>query len=206
MQKNALDLGEKGKDLEYGYGFVQLPKSQTVQIFPDVAVNSWYDQAVNDLFLKGIINGSKDGKFNPDHTITRAEAVAMIGRAINLPGEKNTTVFSDVSYNQFASGYINSATSQDIISGFPDGTFRPGIPILRGDVAAILKNTFGIPDSSKQSFSDVDVNSRYYDAVNGLAQLQITRGFKDGTFRPGLNITRAEFSVLLSKTLEQMNQ
>ena len=43
--------------------------------------------------------------------------------------------------------------------------------------------------------------NRYYEAVNSLADLQITRGFKDGSFKPDLNITRAEFSVFLSKTL-----
>ena len=46
--------------------------------------------------------------------------------------------------------------------------------------------------------------NRYYDAVNSLASLQITRGYIDGTFRPNQNITRAEFSVFLSKTLAQM--
>ena len=40
----------------------------------------------------------RDGKFYPGNTITRAEAVAMIGRAINLPGEKSNTVFTDVPY------------------------------------------------------------------------------------------------------------
>ena len=46
--------------------------------------------------------------------------------------------------------------------------------------------------------------NRYYDAVNSLADLQITRGYIDGTFRPNQNITRAEFSVFLSKTLAAM--
>ncbi len=63
------------------------------QIFPDVAKGSWYEKEVNDLFLKGIIKGNKNGKFYPGNTITRAEAVAMIGRAINLPGEKSNTAF-----------------------------------------------------------------------------------------------------------------
>ena len=54
----------------------------------------------------------RDGKFYPGNTITRAEAVTMIGRAMNLPGEKSNTIFSDVPYDYFASGYINSATSE----------------------------------------------------------------------------------------------
>lgn len=206
MQKSALDLGKKGKDAQYGYGLVQLPKREDVQIFPDVGKGSWYEKEVNDLFLNGIISGNRDGKFYPGNNITRAEAVAMIGRAIKLPGEKSNTVFTDVPYEHFASGYINSATKEEIISGFPGNIFKPGIPILRGDMAVILKRTFEIPDASDQYFKDVDAENRYYDAVNSLADLQITRGYIDGTFRPDQNITRAEFSVLLSKTIAQWNQ
>ena len=69
------------------------------------------------------------------------------------------------------------------------------------EIAVILKRTFEIPDASKRYFTDVDSENRYYNAVNSLANLQITRGYKDGTFRPDRNITRAEFSVFLSKTL-----
>ena len=199
MQKNALDLGQKGKDAQYGYGLVQLPKSEDVQIFPDVRKGSWYEKEVNDLFLNGIISGNRDGKFYPGNNITRAEAVAMIGRAIKLPGEKSQTVFTDVPYDHFASGYINSATKEEIIAGFPGDVFKPGVPILRGDMAVILKNTFEIPDASEEYFNDVDVENRYYAAVNSLADLQITKGYIDGTFRPNQNITRAEFSVLLIK-------
>ena len=90
--------------------------------------------------------------FIQDNNITRAEAVAMIGRAIKLPGEKSNTVFTDVPYDYFASGYINSATKEEIISGFPGDIFKPGIPILRGDMAVILKRTFEIPDASESIF------------------------------------------------------
>ena len=45
------------------------------------------------MFLKGIISGYRDGNFYPKHTITRAEAVTMIGRAKKLSGQKSTTSF-----------------------------------------------------------------------------------------------------------------
>ena len=102
MQKSCYwILAIKGKDSEYGYGLVQPPNEKDVHIFPDVAKGSWYEKEVNDLFFKGIIKGNKDGKFYPGNTITRAEAVAMIGRAMNLPGEKSTTVFFRCSLRPF---------------------------------------------------------------------------------------------------------
>ena len=204
MQKSALDLGDKGKDSKYGYGLVQPPTNKEVNIFPDVPEDSWYEIEVNDMFLKGIISGYRDGNFYPKHTITRAEAVAMIGRAKKLSGQKSTTSFSDVPYDHFASGYINRAVEEGIISGYPDKTFQPGSKIIRGDVAVILQQTFDLPDSGISVFSDVDAENRYYNSVNSLAALNITKGHPDGTFKPYLNITRAEFSVLLSKTIAEV--
>ena len=78
-------------------------------------------------FLNGIISGYGDGKFYPNDTITRAEAMAMIGRAKKFSGEKSITAFSDVPYDHFASGYIRRAVEEGIISGYPDQTFKPGL-------------------------------------------------------------------------------
>ena len=206
MQKSALDLGNKGKDSKYGYGLVQPPTNKEVNIFPDVPEDSWYEIEVNDMFLKGIISGYRDGNFYPKHTITRAEAVAMIGRAKKFSGQKSTTSFSDVPYDHFASGYINRAVEEGIISGYPDKTFQPGSKIIRGDVAVILQQTFDLPDSGVSVFTDVDAENRYYNSVNSLAALNITKGHPDGTFKPYLNITRAEFSVLLSKTIAEWSK
>ena len=206
MQKSTLDLGSKGKDDEYGFGLVQPPSNKEVSIFPDVPVDSWYETEVNDMFLNGIISGYRDGNFYPNHTITRAEAMAMIGRVKKFSGEKSITAFSDVPYDHFASGYIRRAVEEGIISGYPDKTFKPGSQIIRGDVAVILQQTFDLPESSGPSFLDVDAENRYYNSVNSLAAFNITKGHPDGTFKPYLNITRAEFSVLLSKTIAEWSK
>ena len=138
------------------------------------------------------------------NTITRAEAVTMIGRAMKLSGEKSTTSFSDVPYDYFASGYINSATEEGIISGFPDKTFQPGSKIIRGDMAVILQQTFDLPDSGVSVFTDVDAENRYYNSVNSLAALRLQKVILMAHFKPYLNITRAEFSVLLIKNNSSM--
>ena len=58
MQNNALDLGNEGKDSEYGYGLIQ-PPNEKDSVFPDVAEGSWYEKEVNDLFLKGLLKEIK---------------------------------------------------------------------------------------------------------------------------------------------------
>jgi len=204
MRKSAEDLGVPGKDMEYGYGLVQPPLSKdVVNVFPDVADNTWYTKEVSDLFMKGIISGNKDGNFYPYNPITRAEAVTMIGRALKYSGDSSSTNFSDVPSGHFASGYINNTTSEGIIFGFSDGTFRPNLHIIRGDVAVILQRAFELPDAESSHFADVSNQKHYFNAINSLFEQNITQGYKDNAFKPDLNITRAQFSVFLSKAMTQ---
>ena len=91
---------------------------------------------------------------------------------------------------------------KNIITGYPDQTFRPNSYIKRGDVAAILQRSYQFPTVSEIYYSDVK-NENYYDgAINSIAALNISSGYPDGTFKPSNYITRAEFSVLLANSMK----
>lgn len=203
MERAAYDLGDAGKDAQYGYGLIQPPSSEQADLFIDLKDNTWYSDEILYLYRHGIVSGYGDGGFHPNAPVTRAEAVAMLGRAKGLDGTKTQTRFSDVPASSFASGYVKSATDQGVINGFTDGTFRPGSNIIRGDVAIILKNAFGFADTSTAYFNDVPGSKHYYNAINSMAAENITSGFSDGSFRPNQYITRVEFSVFLAKALEE---
>ena len=71
-------------------------------------------------------------------------------------------------------------------------------------IALSLSRPLNLPDSSERYFTDVDSENRYYEAVNSLAdRTNYKRLYQMDTFGPRLNITRAEFSVFLSKTLAE---
>ena len=89
--------------------------------------DSWYEKEVNDLFLNGIISGYRDGKFYPYHTITRAEAVAMIGRAKNLQEKKAKPHFQMFHTIILLLVILIVQQKKEIISGYPDKTFKPSI-------------------------------------------------------------------------------
>lgn len=97
--------------------------------FSDLKADSTDAQAVGLLSSIGIIVGYEDGTFGPNRSITRAEAAAVMVRALGMERDaKNSagpTNFSDVAAKHWASGYINVATSVGVIIGFPDGTFHP---------------------------------------------------------------------------------
>ncbi|MBR6632886.1 MAG: S-layer homology domain-containing protein [Clostridia bacterium] len=64
--------------------------------FKDVDSDNEYFEAICSLADIGVINGYADGTFRPDATITRAEAVTVLNRIINLVADENTVVKSSV--------------------------------------------------------------------------------------------------------------
>ncbi|WP_226618589.1 S8 family peptidase [Cytobacillus firmus] len=202
MQKSAIDLGKKGKDSDYGYGMVQAPNQIAADRFPDIKEGIWYEDEVSYLNSKNLITGYEDGYFYPNKPVSRAEAITMIGRALNLPGDLKLTRYSDVPDGHYASGYIETASSKGIVNGFPDGTFKPRNSILRGDAAIMLDNAFSFAGDVTGIFSDVKENKHYYKAVYSVYNSGIATGYPDATFKPENNITRAEFAVLLARALE----
>jgi hypothetical protein len=95
----------------------------------DVAGTKYEDAAVR-LMALGIFKGDDKGNFNPDMPINRAEATAIVIRALGLEKSadlmKGVTKFADVNADaglQWATGAINIAVSQGIINGYPDGRF-----------------------------------------------------------------------------------
>ncbi|WP_394218228.1 S8 family serine peptidase [Halobacillus trueperi] len=195
--ENAVDLGEEGKDFDYGYGLVQsLP-----QPFADFTEKSWYYSYVQELYKDGIIKGIKDGVFAPLGEITREEVVTMIGRSIGLDGEKRSTPFPDVDRASFGSGYIASAVERGIIKGLPDGTFGPKKKISRGEVAVIIDRVYDLESTTQVSFPDVSSGVYYYDAVTAVSTAGVVTGFPDGTFGPQKNITRSELAAILARAM-----
>ena len=100
--------------------------------------------AAKALYSEGIITGSeKNGKlyFNPDSSLTRAQATAMIGRTqAKGYAEAELTFTDNGKIPAYAAPYIRTMTAQGVISGYSDGSFKPNNNITRGQMAKILYN------------------------------------------------------------------
>lgn len=140
---------------------------------------------VNYLVQGGVVQGSSPTVFNPDQTITRAEAAAFVGRAIQLNGTKRQTRFNDVDPGSFASGYIESIAAKGIMSGDSNGKFSPGKLVTRGEMAAIIAKAFGYTGN----------------AETALMNLGIASGMGNGSFGSAQTITRADFAVFLARAI-----
>lgn len=122
---------------ESRYAGVTLPFADNGKI-ADYAV-----PAIKALYTEGIINGSAgtDGRlyFNPNASLTRAQAATMIGRTQAKGYAAAELTFTDAGkIPAYATFYIQTMVAQGVISGYTDGSFKPNSNITRGQMAKIL--------------------------------------------------------------------
>ena len=86
------------------------------------------------------------------------------------------------------------------INGYPDSTVKPGGNVTRAETAMMFYRLLLNQNVTiTKSFSDVPEGKWYTEPVLKLASLGIINGYPDGTFMPNNTITRAEFTVMLSR-------
>ncbi len=90
-----------------------------------------YEEAVNVISEIGVVDGYADGKFNPTNTLTRQAAAKIICNLILGPTtaaelHADTAPYKDVPATSEFAGYIAYCAKEGIISGYADGTFKPG--------------------------------------------------------------------------------
>ncbi|MFJ7932916.1 family 10 glycosylhydrolase [Sporosarcina sp. NPDC096371] len=167
-------------------------KPEAPILFKDISAQHRAFKEITYLAQEGITSGDLKGYFNPNQHVTRGEAAAMIGRALHLDGTKRTTSFKDVSANMFASGYIQSAVDNKILSGYKNGTFKPNEKITRGEMALMISRAFDLSDGNTTASAEKALISK------GIAQ-----GMVDGTFGTKLSIIRADFAIFLARANDE---
>lgn len=110
--------------------------------------------------------------------------------------------FHDVSDASPHANNIYTLTETGVISGYPDGMFRPANPATRGQFATMVVNGFelaAVPDTGR--FSDV-AGTAHATGIGVLASTGAVEGYPDGTFRPHAAVTRAQAASILGRVLD----
>ncbi|HQK53655.1 MAG TPA: S-layer homology domain-containing protein [Sedimentibacter sp.] len=150
--------------------------------------------------------GYPEGDIRPMNNITREEVAMIFYRLLTDDSRNqllsNTNPFTDVESGRWSNRAISTLYNADIISGYPDGTFRPSDSISRAEFATIAAK-----------FDDLDLgnSSKFSDIFGHWAEKYITsaenkgwiKGYPDMTFKPEQDITRAEAMTLINNVLER---
>lgn len=121
---------------------------------PDIA-------AYDFVQAQGIMTGSEDGNFHPGVSLSRCELmkVALLASRATLTTEASVT-FSDIPATHWCNQYARTARAQGIVSGYPDGTFRPNQKVSQIEALKILFNSMhlSLPAVTSKQYEDVNVN------------------------------------------------
>lgn len=112
--------------------------------------------------------------------------------------------FSDVKETNTHYANILNLAERGVISGYEDGTFRPGDSIKRGNAAKIIAGVLGLDTTNVKNpgFKDVSVNNSNYGAIAALAGLGIINGFEDNTYRANDTLTRGQMSKIIANAFK----
>lgn len=92
---------------------------------------------------RGVLNGKEDGNFDPTDVLRRGEAAAMVGRLFRLVPDSGGSVFSDVTPDYYAAGYIGAMRQMGIINGYEDGTFQPEKAVTYSELFMMVTSLLG---------------------------------------------------------------
>lgn len=128
-------------------------------------------------------------------------STVAIGVVMTLPAAAQNK-FSDVDSNYWANQYVMSLNEANVISGFPDGTFRPNEQMTRAQFASILAGAFPQPTVRQPiAFSDVPSDHWAAGAISMAYARGFLSGYPDGTFGLDKPITRLEVLLALTSGL-----
>ena len=201
---------------ESGIRTINFTQTKPSARFTDIS-NHWAYSAISYMLNNGLMSGMTAYKFEPNTNITRAMFVSLLYRLAGRPNvslsASSSNSFSDVrdqnSYYYYAVAW---ASSNGIVSGYTDGTFKPDNLVTREQCASFLyrfaryKNlNLNYSNSSLNQFTDVGQVSSY-----ALIPMKwaVTKGIMSGTttttLSPQTTCTRAMSAQLLKKLIDTL--
>ena len=118
---------------------------------------------------------------------------------LNEPVDANS--FSDVSADFWGKAAISELSQKNVISGYPDGTFRPYGNVTRAEFVKMLSSAFGFNATAEIPFVDVNSNDWYYSYISAAYAKGVINGSGGGFFNPNSEITREDACVIIYRYL-----
>ncbi len=186
--------------------------------FVDVEEGDKYFVSISYLKEKGIINGYDDNTFRADEQINRAEALKMITLATEVFIEENMQAdasfseederpFEDTPLSAWYTPYLKAAKDKGIISGYPDGSYKPEQTVKLAEVLKILMEAAEIsqyPDITEDTvFADTPTNEWFAKYVAFAKQETLLNISMANEIFPTQELTRGYLAEILYRFLRR---
>lgn len=115
----------------------QLEKPAEGTTYTDVPKTHAFNKEIAIASKNGLASGFPDGSFRPDASLSRAETAAFLTRAYSLSEGKQIANWSDTE-NHWAAAPILVMSSNGLVGGYSDGTYRPNQTVTRAEYAVFM--------------------------------------------------------------------
>ncbi len=176
------------------------------EIFSDVVKTDWFYDSVVFVYENNIMNGLSEHKFVPNELTTRAMIVTILYRLDGLKEVERENIFSDVSSENWYNDAVIWASTNHIVNGYKDNTFKPNKYITREELCKILYNyslykNYKVDQKMDLShYKDYNAVSDYaLESVEWANKVGLVRGKKKDQLAPKGNATRAEIATIFKR-------
>ncbi len=183
----------------------EIPEETKIPKFNDLA-NHWaldYAEKVSD---KGIMSGSDKGNFFPELTVSRAEFVTYLMKAIEKNTESYDGTFKDISADDWFAGYVQSALYAEVVS--ESENFNPYDSVTREQVCKMAVQALGIEVKDEYDLSMFNDSQNISDwakpYVAAAVEAGIIQGVGNNEFAPDKTLDRGQTAALMAKILEYL--
>ena len=186
-------------------------------LFSDVSADDWFAPSVEEAARRGLFQGVGRDRFAPDETMTRAMVTTVLYRMAGQPQPEADAPFKDVSPSDWYGAAVAWAAEQGVVSGYPDGTFRPSAPVTRQELVALMYRyalslgADGTAPALPETFTDRDqVPGWAADAFAWAVENGLVTGTPAGSggllLSPQGQATRCQGAALFLRLLRNLEQ
>lgn len=185
--------------------------TMSISQFKDIPSNAWYKEEVQYVVEHGLMNGTGNGKFSPDGTVTRAMLVTVLWRAEGSPSPTQNASFTDVPKDSYYYTATSWAKENGIADGVGGGKFAPNNNITREQAATMigryLRKYLQTTTTNVNKFKDdTKISSYAKNEVYFLKSNKIIEGTGDNYFNPKNGLKRSELASLICKVTKKVNE
>lgn len=163
---------------------------------PEDVTNENQVKAVDALMSLGIVKGYTDGSYKPEQTVTRAEMAKMLVEALGNGdlAQGSESSFKDAK-GKWYDGYVAMAAGLEMVTGYPDGTFKGDNPVSYQEAVVMTLRALGYTNSAVNNGVN-SYNASKYKALGATLGL-----LKNVTFK-NAGANRGDIAVMIYNALE----